>query len=94
MESIKKDRQKLITEYEVNPVNRYQLLKNEEQTGKAVPETEADMSPKILPTMISSLQEFKIMTSQLDFVAKDKYSIKVNGDKIKVLQSRLIVIGS
>lgn len=39
--------------------------------------------------MILSVHEFKIMTNQLDTVAKDKYSIKVNGDRIKVTPTEI-----
>lgn len=39
--------------------------------------------------MISSIYEYKIMTNQLDTVTKDKYSIKINGDKIKVMPTEI-----
>lgn len=39
--------------------------------------------------MISSVHEYKIMTGQLDTVAKGKYSIKVNGDTVKIVPTEI-----
>lgn len=72
-----------MTEYKVNPVNRYQLAN--EETSEADLMTEVDKPPKI-PPIISFVHKYKIMT---DTVTKGKYSVKINGDKVKIIPTKI-----
>lgn len=87
--AIKRSRQKLITDYR-DPTNRFQLLTDEGQEADTpVTRNIVEKPPRMLLIMISSVHDYKVMTTELDSIAKDKYTIKVNGDKIKLIPTEI-----
>lgn len=80
-------RQKLMTEYKINPVNQFQLLANnaDEQETHMSTQPQTQNQIKIPPIMVTAVHEYNVMVKSLNNIAKDKYTIKVNGDRIKIM---------
>lgn len=68
----RRTRQKLLTEYKVNEVNKFQLLASEDD-ATPTERKEKEEKIKVAPIMISGVHEYQIMVNHLNNIAKNKY---------------------